>query len=152
LPPSCLGRTPPGKRRRTTARTLPAAAFIHIFQHLRFGKARAIHPGEEGKKMKKTIAMMMLLAGGLFAAPRISVGIGFGAPASVVVARPANPGPGYTWVGGYYAPNGVWVAGYWAPPVFRENVCVYERDHDRYNDYFRDRDAHFDRDHDRGQR
>ena len=67
--------------------------------------------------MKKAIAVMMLMAGGLFAAPRFSVGIGFGAPAPVVVARPVCPGPGYTWVDGYYAPNGVLVAGYWAPPA-----------------------------------
>ena len=100
--------------------------------------------------MKKTIAMTMLLGGGLFAAPRVSVGIGFGPLAPVVVARPARPGSGYAWVDGYYAPNGVWVAGYWAPPaVARENVHVYGRDHDRYNDRFRDRDVHFDRDHDR---
>jgi hypothetical protein len=67
--------------------------------------------------MKKAIAVMMLLAGGLLATPRISVGIGFGAPAPVVVARPACPGAGYSWVDGYYAPTGVWVAGYWAPPA-----------------------------------
>ena len=99
--------------------------------------------------MKKTIAVMMLLGGGLFAAPRINIGIGFGAPAPVVVARPACPGPGYSWVDGYYAPTGAWVSGYWAPPVVRENVRVYARNHDRYSDHFRDRDAHFDRDHDR---
>jgi len=58
--------------------------------------------------MKKTIAMMMLLGGGLFAAPRIA--------------------------------------------LVRENVRVYERDHDRHTDHFRDRDVHFDRDHDRGRR
>jgi hypothetical protein len=67
--------------------------------------------------MKKAIAVMMLLTGGLFAAPRVTVGIGFGAPVAVV--RPVCPGPGYAWVDGYYAPNGVWVAGYWAPPVVR---------------------------------
>ena len=95
--------------------------------------------------MKKTIAMMMLLGGGLFAAPRISVGIGFGAPAPVVVARPACPGPGYTWVDGYRAPNGVWTAGYWVPPaVVRENFRGHDRDHN-----FRGRDVRFDRDHDR---
>jgi hypothetical protein len=94
--------------------------------------------------MKKTIAMMMLLGGGLFAAPRIDVGIGFGAPAPFVAARPACPGPGYTWVDGYYAPHGAWVAGYWAPPVVRENVRVFDRDHN-----FRGRDVHFDRDHGR---
>ena len=68
--------------------------------------------------MKKTIAVMMLLAGGMFAAPRINVGVRFGAPAPVVaVPRPACPGPGYTWVDGYYQTNGMFVAGYWAPPV-----------------------------------
>jgi len=67
--------------------------------------------------MKKAIAAMMLLAGGLMAAPRVRVGIGIGVPAPVAVVRPACPGPGYSWVDGYYDPNGVWVAGYWAPPV-----------------------------------
>ncbi len=67
--------------------------------------------------MKKALVTMMILAGGLFAAPavRVGVGIGFGAPA---VVRPVCPGPGYSWVDGYYA-NGGWVAGYWAPPVVR---------------------------------
>jgi len=93
--------------------------------------------------MKKTIAVMMLLGGGLFAAPHISIGIGFGAPAPVVAARPACPGPGYTWVDGYYASNGVWSAGYWAPPAaVRQNVRVYDRDHG-----FRGRDMHFGGDH-----
>ena len=70
--------------------------------------------------MKKAIAVMMLLTGGLFAAPRVTVGFGFGASAPVAVVRPACPGPGYTWVDGYYAPNRVWVAGYWrAPAVVR---------------------------------
>ena len=66
--------------------------------------------------MKKAIAVMMLLAGGLMASPRVSFGVQFGAPVPVAVARPACPGPGYTWVDGYYEPNGGWVAGYWAPP------------------------------------
>jgi hypothetical protein len=66
--------------------------------------------------MKKAMAVMMILAGSLCAAPRVTVGIGLGAPAPVAVV-PACPGPGYTWVDGYYAPNGVWMAGYWAPPT-----------------------------------
>jgi hypothetical protein len=77
--------------------------------------------------MKKAMAVMMLLAGGLCAAPRVTVGIGFGVPAPVVVVRPVCPGPGYAWVDGYYAPNGVWVAGYWAPPAVGGSVrgsCV----------------------------
>jgi hypothetical protein len=107
--------------------------------------------------MKKTFAVMMLLAGGLFAAPRVTVGIGIGVPAPVAVVRPACPGPGYTWVDGYYAPNGVLVGGYWAPPVAvrvappiaRERFFAPRYDHDRYDhDRFdRGRDDHdrFDR-------
>lgn len=72
--------------------------------------------------MKKALAVMMLLAGGSFAATRVTVGIGFGAPAPVAVVRPVVrpvcPGPGYVWVDGYYA-RGAWVPGYWAPPVVR---------------------------------
>jgi hypothetical protein len=67
--------------------------------------------------MKKAIAVMMLLAGSLAAAPRVTFGIGFGGPAPVAVVRPVCPGPGYSWVDGYYAPSGVWVAGYWAAPA-----------------------------------
>ena len=67
--------------------------------------------------MKKAMAVMMLLAGGIFAAPRIDVGIRLGAPAPVAVVRPVCPGPGYTWVDGYYGPTGVWVAGFWRAPA-----------------------------------
>jgi hypothetical protein len=96
--------------------------------------------------MKKTMAVMMLLAGGLFAAPRVTVGIGFGVPAPVAVVRPVCPGPGYSWVNGYYGPNGAFVAGYWAPPAPVVRVApVYEHaraiapryaahfDHDRFD-------------------
>jgi hypothetical protein len=78
-----------------------------------------IEARKEGKKMKKAMLTMMLLAGGLFAAPHLAVGIGIGVPAPVAVVRPVCPGPGYVWMDGYYAPNGVWVAGYWAPPAVR---------------------------------
>ncbi|HUB79540.1 MAG TPA: hypothetical protein VMB03_12115 [Bryobacteraceae bacterium] len=76
--------------------------------------------------MKKAIATMMLLAGGLFAAPhvRFGIGVGIGVPAPVAVVRPACPGPGYTWTDGYYAPDGVWIAGYWAPPVVHVSPAV----------------------------
>lgn len=77
--------------------------------------------------MKKAMAVMMLLAGGLCAAPRVTVGIGFGVPAPVAVVRPVCPGPGYAWVDGYYAPGGVWVAGYWAPPAVVRVAPRYER-------------------------
>lgn len=95
--------------------------------------------------MKKALAVMMLLTGGLFAAPHISVGIGIGAPAPVVTVRPPCPGFGYSWVDGYYAPNGGWVAGYWAPPavvtvaprVDHDRLIVHDRVIDRHVDRFR---------------
>jgi len=58
--------------------------------------------------MKKAMITMMILAGGLFAAPAVRIGIGIGVPAPVAVVRPVCPGPGY-----------VWMNGYWAPPVVR---------------------------------
>jgi hypothetical protein len=91
--------------------------------------------------MKKAMAVMMILAGGLVAAPRVRVGIGFGVPASapVSVVRPACPGPGYTWVDGHYAPSGVWMAGYWAPPAVVRVAPRYEhaRAFDHYVPHFR---------------
>ena len=77
----------------------------------------------------KLLAGLLLAGSALFAAPRISVGIGIGAPivapAPVYVAPapayvapayvPPAPGPGYTWVGGFYV-GGVWHPGYWAAP------------------------------------
>ena len=99
--------------------------------------------------MKKVMATMMLLAGGLFAAPHVAVRIGIGvhAPIAVVraVVRPVCPGPGYVWTDGYYAPNGGWVAGYWVPPVVRvaPEVRVAPR-YDVRRDFDRD-----DRGHDR---
>jgi hypothetical protein len=102
--------------------------------------------------MKKAMLGMVLAGGSLFAAPHISVGVGFGAPAPVAVVRPACPGPGYTWVDSYYAPSGVFVAGYWAPPVVRVAPRYdYLRFAARGRDWDRDRDRYRDRrfDHDR---
>ena len=81
--------------------------------------------------MKKAIAVMMLLGGGLFAAPRVTLGIGIGAPAPVAVVQPACPGPGYTWVNGYYGTTGVYVNGYWAPPVVERVAPRVDYDHFR---------------------
>jgi hypothetical protein len=86
--------------------------------------------------MKKAMVTMMLLAGGLFAAPRFGVGVTF-RPAPVAVVRPICPGPGYAWVDGYWA-GGVWTAGYWRPPVVRVGPVVrvaprpYFRGYDHY--------------------
>jgi hypothetical protein len=86
--------------------------------------------------MKKALMVAMLMAGGLMAAPRLAVGIGFGVPAPVAVIRPACPGPGYYWVDGYYG-NGMWVPGYWAPPAVVRVAPHF--DHGRFFDHRFDR-------------
>lgn len=79
----------------------------------------------------KVIAIMLLAASGLFAQMRVAVGVGYRIPAPVAVyaAPPASvaayvapaPGPGYTWIAGYWYPVGAryaWRAGYWTRPAF----------------------------------
>ena len=104
---------------------------------------------------KKLIALVLLAGSSAFAQSRFSVGIGIGAP--VVASRPFSPGPGYTWVDGYYDPYGAWMNGYWAPAVASFGFAP--RYDNRFNSGFRrdfDRDDHrdfgrarvFDRGHD----
>jgi hypothetical protein len=88
--------------------------------------------------MKKALLAMVLVAGSALAGPRIAVGIGFGAPAPVAVVRPACPGPGYVWVGGYYGPAGVWVPGFWRAPVVIAHPFVAPRHFDHGRDFRRD--------------
>ena len=96
--------------------------------------------------MKRLIGVMLLAGSALFAAPRISVGIGVGAPVyappAAVAVQPPSPGPGYTWVDGYWA-NGAWIAGYWAPPAYYAAPAypVYRHDRDWDRAHFR-RDEH----------
>lgn len=56
-----------------------------------------------------------------------------GGPAAYV---PPSPGPGYTWVAGYYA-NGYWVPGTWS----YVGVRGWDRDDFRGRDFDRDRDG-----------
>jgi hypothetical protein len=96
---------------------------------------------------KKLIALVLLAGSSAFAQSRFSVGIGIGAP--VVASRPFSPGPGYTWVDGYYDPYGAWMNGYWASPVASFGFGY----DNRFNSGFRrdfDRDDH--RDFDRNRR
>src|SRR4051794_29446733 len=77
--------------------------------------------------MKSKLLALVLLAGGsLFAGPRVFIGVGFGGgyvvappppPVVTYYAPPVAPGPGYSWVAGYYYPYGgryLWRSGYWA--------------------------------------
>jgi hypothetical protein len=87
--------------------------------------------------MKTKLIAGFLLAGScLFAGPRVAIGFGVGvgvpvagygyyapgpayvAPAYVAPAYlpPPMPGPGFTWVAGFWGPGHVWRPGYWAAP------------------------------------
>jgi len=115
----------------------------------------------------KLMALTLLAAGSMFAQTRFSAGISFGGPvqgfsqpAPVYAANvPPAPGPGYTWVDGYWSQNGgrnVWVAGSWTRQAFGNGYAAapsYE--HARLDDRFQggDRqssDRSFDQDRDRG--
>jgi len=83
--------------------------------------------------MKKKILAGLLLAGGtMFAAPRVSFGIGIGVPARVVVAPPVYaavppcPGPGYVFVDGFWR----WGGRDWRAPERFEHF-------DRHVEHFR---------------
>jgi WXXGXW repeat (2 copies) len=96
-----------------------------------------MHPKDQGRKggyMRLKLAALALLAGSsLFAQTHFYVGarIGYRSPAPVVVYAPPPaplvtyaspyPGPGYSWVAGYWYPVGrryEWRAGYWTRPAF----------------------------------
>lgn len=101
--------------------------------------------------MKTKLVVAMLLAGSsMFAATHFSIGIGVGsygyAAPPVVAYAPPCPGPGYTWVGGYWdqlGPRRFWRDGYWAAPVFRtgyQAVSPFDRDRYEGRRYDGDRD------------
>ena len=67
--------------------------------------------------MKKKLLALALLAGGAMFA-QVSFGIRIGPPPQprIVRVRPNSPGPGYSYVDGYWYPNGgryAWHNGYW---------------------------------------
>ena len=89
--------------------------------------------------MKKKILAGLLLAGStMFAAPRVSFGIGIGVPGPVVVAPPVVaavppcPGPGYVFVNGYWQLGGGpgWRGAYGRAPEHFDHF-------DRHADHFR---------------
>ena len=90
----------------------------------------------------KLIALLFAAGTSMFAATHVYFGARIGyAPAPVVVyagppvapisayVAPA-PGPGYTWVGGYWYPAGArwsWRAGYWTRPPYARATWVAPR-------------------------
>jgi hypothetical protein len=110
--------------------------------------------------MKKNLLATLLLAAGM-AFGAIGIGISIGPPPGPrVVAVPASPGPGYSWVAGYWYPvegRYVWHDGYWTRPPYAGAVWVGPRHDGRrfYEGYWngshgRIEHRHdWDRDHDR---
>lgn len=81
----------------------------------------------------------------MFAQTRFSVGIGFGghgggfyqAAPSYASNIPPCPGPGYTWVDGYWSQDygrNVWVSGYWYRQPFSAGYEVAPRFDNRFRD------------------
>ncbi len=71
--------------------------------------------------MKKLLAALILTAGIGFG--QFSVGIHIGQPPRprVIRIRPNSPGPGYSWIDGYWYPQGnrySWHQGYWTRPPY----------------------------------
>ena len=78
----------------------------------------------------KLLTGVLLAASSLMAGPRVFIGIGGGGygyyppPPPPIVAyapRPYYPGPGYSWINGYYytaGPRYAWRPGYWARPPY----------------------------------
>jgi hypothetical protein len=91
--------------------------------------ARGVHWAEWEMSMKtKLLAVLLLGASSLLAGgPRVAIGVnigGWGYPPPVYAGYGFYdpyfcPGPGYSWVSGYWyggGPRRAWRRGYWAPP------------------------------------
>ncbi len=92
--------------------------------------------------MKKALLALMFLAGnGLFG--QVSFGINIGPPPAPRVLRivPPSPGPGYSWVDGYWYVNRnrwAWHDGYWTRPPYDGAIWTAPRYDGRqfYNGYW----------------
>ncbi len=104
--------------------------------------------------MKSRLLALVFFAGSsLFAGTHISIGVGIGGygpgyyvaappPPPVVAYAPRCPGPGYSWIAGYWYPvrgRYYWRAGYWARPPYGRRVWVRPRYHGHryYRGYWR---------------
>ncbi len=93
----------------------------------------------------------------MFAQTRFSIGVGFGSQGAGFYQEgpayaaniPPCPGPGYTWVDGYWTNDygrEVWVPGFWSAPVFTYQSAphfdnrFFGRDDRRFDNHFAGRD------------
>jgi hypothetical protein len=112
--------------------------------------------------LKVGVLFAFLLAGSYAANAQVAIGIRIGAPPPprVVAVLPAQPGPDFVWIGGYWYPVGGhyrWHEGYWSRPPYAGARWVGPR-HDGehfYNGYWEgehgrvEHDHRWDKDHDR---
>src|SRR5207249_9834099 len=115
----------------------PVNQSSQLSQHVTFRPVKCPSEVREKEIMKTKLFVAMLLAGSsMFAATHVSIGIGVGGygngyraapPPPVVAYAPPRPGPGYTWVDGYWdqvGPRRSWRSGYWAAPSYRSGYRV----------------------------
>lgn len=106
-------------------------------------------------KTKSRLLAVALIAGGtMFAETRLSIGVNIGGygpgaypPPAYAQYQPPCPGPGYTWVDGYWAPQGrgtAWIGGFWRAPIVTMAPRYVEP---HYDNAYRGNDRD---DHDRG--
>jgi hypothetical protein len=103
--------------------------------------------------MKRLLLAVMLL-GGTSVFGQVSLGIRIGAPPAprVLRVRPNSPGPGYSWVDGYWYPSNnryVWHAGYYTRPPYEGAAWVGPRYEGQqyYAGYWSGNDRRYDHDH-----
>jgi hypothetical protein len=86
----------------------------------------------------KLLALMLVAGGSLFAETHFAIGVNIGTPGYYIPppppvayeVRPPCPGPGYTWIEGYWYPADgryLWHAGYWALPPYPGGYWVAPR-------------------------
>src|SRR5262249_35911336 len=134
--------------------------FTEIFQRHRPWHFSCNLSGRRVLMKTKLLAVMLLAGGSLFAETRFSIGVGIGTPGYyapppppvAAYAPPPCPGPGYTWIAGYWYPVGPrssWHAGYGARPPYADGFWVAPRyyEHRYYPGYWERRERRWE-DHD----
>ena len=82
--------------------------------------------------LRTTLLTAILLTGLSLSGEQISVGVRIGPPPPprVLSVRPPTPGPGFTWIDGYWYPDGHryrWHDGYWTRPPYDGAAWVMPR-------------------------
>jgi WXXGXW repeat (2 copies) len=132
-----------------------------ILTDLAIGKQIATKHGGRRYKMKtqlRILALAVIAGGAMFAQTRFSVGIGVGGynrgyypPPVYDQYVPECPGPGYTWIEGYWSPQGGrngWISGYWRRPYVSGYRMAPRYVEPRYYNSYRGNDRGYNRGYD----